>query len=329
MSEEVIEANTEETTDQIAERLLDEAGIHDGPSPSEEGTKEETKETSEDTTSKKSEEATEEEIEVPKEFHKHPAWQRIMKERDEAKAKLAETSTPEDMAKKLEDFEKVTTSSDYIKMSMKKDGYTEEAIESKLKELGHEVPVKPDDNVVMAAKEFGLTAEQLDNPVDIAKLYEGSTLRQYLADQIKIAQPIIREEIAKALGKEVTPIKERIEKEERVAQVEKDYAGMEALVTEEGILDWTTDIEPALDKFLTDNPQAGMKETAEYFKDLNHKLTIERFKKGGKQAQRDKVKSGVRTLNKGSRTGDSGLPAKTGDVSNDADALLDHLGFNN
>ena len=109
--------------------------------------KQEEQKESEDTTSKKSEDSKEKPVEIPKEFHKHPAWQRIMKERDEAKKLLEETKKMVLPKEEIEKFNQTISSPEYIRNSMKSQGYSDEAIDRKLGELGHKVEPKPQDDL--------------------------------------------------------------------------------------------------------------------------------------------------------------------------------------
>jgi len=100
---------------------------------------------------------------------------------------------------------------------------------------------------------------------------------------------------------------------------------MKVTVKSEGILDFEKDIEPELNKFMDENPDAIQSEVMEHFKSINHKLTVERLKTGNKQGERDGLKGQLRQNLPISGT-PAGLPAKTGDFDKDADAILDSMG---
>ena len=137
MPEEIIEANEEMDLDAKMDAYLD---AHESDESTEDTSTSETKEQgteeSEGTDLDKKSDSEETE-EVPKEFHKHPAWQRILKQRDEYKGQVDELKKGEpDLKAQVEEFNKVVNSREYIEASMKSQGYTQEAIESRLKEKG-------------------------------------------------------------------------------------------------------------------------------------------------------------------------------------------------
>ena len=117
---------------------------------------------------------------VPKEFHKHPAWKRIMEERNKAQEQIKELEGKETLStedkEKLEKLNEVTSSREYIEASMKAQGYTPEAINKALSEKGFEVDkVEAPDDFTLVTKTLNidpktLTSKQQGDIQDIAKI---------------------------------------------------------------------------------------------------------------------------------------------------------------
>ena len=133
--------------------------------------------------------------------------------------------------------------------------------------------------------------------------------------------------LGKVLKTELEPIREHQDK-----QTQKESAGtitnsLKSLVAEnkvddKPILDFEKDVEPIIDKYLDDNPEATQEEAFAQGKAIISKLTIKRLKTSKSQEGRDKLKENLRQ-NAGGGIKIDGLPKKTGDFHEDADAILD------
>lgn len=210
-------------------------------------------------------------------YHKDPAWQKL----------LAKSKTPaidEETQKQLETFKQVTSSPEYIRASMKAQGYTEEAINGRLKDLGHEVIEKGLDD-------FALVASKLN--VD-PKTIEGS--KELISDIAKIADIIFQDRVGKILPGQLKPLQETVQSITNKEAGKELYETMQKTVTNEGILDFDKDIKPGLAKFLDDNPKATQADIKNHFIGLNHKISIERLKTKGRKDVRDEKKDSMRTL---------------------------------
>jgi len=319
----VAEETREEAGD-IMDKLLDdhEAGKETpaATSTEEKTTGDETEKpeesTSEPDTAKKEDEPGKEtkdpEGEIPEEFHKHPAW---IKQREKAeKAELeAEELRSKLSDKQLTDVEKVTSSAEFIRAKMEKEGYKEETIQVALNKAGHKAPVKQQDMMDTVIEQLGykkedLTQEQLDYIHDISKV----------AGIVSGQDP--------ALSERLDSIEATMQKSLRDSGADDFMATVNKTVTDEGILDYKIDIEPKLHKFLDENPEAKQADVLNHFKDINHQLVLERGTLAKKKVTRDEQKS---VLNQNTHSvGKAGVtvPTKTGDPNADADAFLDAMG---
>ena len=277
----------------------------------------ETPKDSEDPDLAKKGESEEKEPEVPKEFHEHPAWKRIMQDRDDAKAKVAElegkSALSEEDQGRLAELREVTNSEEYIRLSMKKQGFTDEAIANKLREKGFQIQESPSDDVDLVARSLNV---------------DRSTLNQKqidsIADVSKVARVVFNDMIAKTLPNQLAPLQEQYQKVQQEQNAEKVISTLENLTKQEEVLNFAKDVEPELDKFLKEYPDATQPDILAYGRDLIPKLTIARLKAGGKQQERDSVKGRNRPLRQGGA--DGAAPSKTGDFNEDADAILDFMG---
>ena len=319
--EEKTEANVE-TVDQKMDTFLDgkEKPEDTSTSKPEETETEETE--AEDTTSKKSDakETEEKAPEVPKEFHKHPAWQRIMKERDAHAAKLKEfeeTSKTGLSQTEIDEFRKVTSSPEFIRTRMESQGYKQEAIDSELRRMGHTVQERPGDDVALVTSKLGLDPKSIDE-----------NLRATIGDYAKIARVIFQDAMGKVLPEQLKPLQEA-QAQQAQKQSALDIAKqMEKTITAEGILDFEEDIQPAMNEFLDKNPNATQEDAANYFREVNHTLSIERLKSGKRKEKRDVVKKDLRSQKSGVQLDPSKAPARTGNDDKDIDSFLDHAGMN-
>ncbi len=288
-------------------------------SDSKETTGKETVETkeSEGTDLDKKSDSKEETEDIPKEFHKNPAWQRILKERDEAKSKLTELETKGSISdedrKILDDAKTITTSREGIETLMRAQGFKDEAISKRLSEAGFDVG-SPEGDISLICKELDMDEKAL-KPAQ----------RNDIEDFSKIARIIFKDAMGKTLSQELKPIQEHIGKQTQKESANTITDSMQATVKEDGILDWDKDVEPELNKFLDANPEATQESVLAHFKELNHKLTVGRLKTSKKQEVRDVKKNELRQNGKGQLNLQQ-VPKKTGNFHQDADALLDHIG---
>ncbi len=312
-----------ETPDESMDKVLDN---FEKETPSDSSSEKETtgKDTSKEPSGSdqpKPDEGKPEEEEVPKEFHKHPAWQRIMKERDEAKAKTEELEGKGSLSvedrKTLDDAKTITSSREGIETLMRAQGFKQEAIDKRLAEAGHDV-ASPENDVALVCKEHGMDEKTL-KPAQ----------RTDIEDYCKVARTIFKSEISKVLNSELKPIQEHIGKQSQKESASTITNQMKAIVAKDEvdgkpILDFEKDIEPAINEYLDKNPEATQEEVFAHFKSINHELTVKRLKTSKSQEGRDKLKENLRQNSGGSIKID-GLPKKTGNFHEDADNLLDSL----
>ncbi len=248
-------------------------------------------------------------------YHTDPAWQKQREIIDRLKKESeGKTSLDEETAKALEEFKQFRSTPEYIKMTMKSQGYTDEAINKKLQENGFEVDSKPEDDVDICLKAWGNTREEA-NEEDINTIKIVS----------KVSRPIIQHEIQKALGKELSPVKDHLSTIEQSENASKLVNTMKDTVKKEGILDYDKDIEPAINKFLDDNPDATQPDVIEHFKSVNHSLTVERLRTGKNKEERDEKRNSNRP-NIPITKSNANAPKKTGNFDADADAFLESMG---
>lgn len=241
-------------------------------------------------------------------YHKDPAWQKLL-ERSKRIQPL-----DEETQRSLEEFKKITSTPDYIRLSMRQQGYKEDAIDLELKERGFEIADKPDDIVTLVAnKGFGIDPNTLseDN-------------KAIISDVSKIVNTILEYRLGKELPKRLQPIEEKFKLEEQKEGARNILNEIRKLVDKDKVLEFDTDLKPELDKWLDEHPNADQREFKEAQKDIYYALAIERLKTGGKRKEtevrklsnRPNIKTGINQK----------LPAKTGDKDTDMDALLDTLG---
>ena len=262
-----------------------------------------------------SEETKESEGEIPEEFHKHPAW---MKQRDKLAEAQKETEELRSKlsAKETVDVKEITSSAEYIRASMERAGYKEEAIQSALSKAGHVEPATQQDIIDTVIDKLGynkanLTQEQLDYIHDISKV-SNIIAEQHgnpeLSGRLEAVESVLAEEKRKESG--------RVVSDEIVKTVES-----------EGILDMKVDIEPRLHEFIDNNPEAQQLDVLNYFRDLNHKLVLERSALAQKKAKRDDEKSVLKQNTHSVGKAGVSVPDKTGDPNVDADNFLDSVGM--
>lgn len=246
-------------------------------------------------------------------YHKDPAWQKQREIIDRLKAEQAKgVLSPEDK-KLLEDVKKVTSSREYIETSMRSQGFTQDAIDKRLRESGFDVAAKPTDDLELISQSLN---------IDSSKLTQAQ--KDDITDIVKIADIIFKDRINKILPNQLKPIQEHIGAINQETSAGKIVNTMKEIIKKEGILDFEKDIEPEINKFLDANPDAIQADVLAHFKEINHSLTIERLRLGKKKDERDVKKTNLRQI-PGGGGGEITVPAKTGDFDKDADALLDSL----
>ena len=318
MADEAKETQVE-TFDEKADTILDEQEKDTPSAPStEEKPAEETSKPEDTGADQPKPEESKEKEEIPKEFHKHPAWQkRIAKEKEaiERAEKAEKALEQQPSSEKVAAFERVTSSPAFIRESMRAEGYKDEAIDTRLRELGHDIPERPGDDVGLVISKLGLDPKTINEDT-----------RTSIGDIAKVVRIITQDSLGKELPKVVGPLQEVQEKQAQQAGADNLVQKMNVVVKEEGILDFSKDVEPLINKFITDNPKAQQEDVANYFKDINHKLILERGATGRKKTERDEKKENLRQIPKqGAAQGQ--LPAKSGDFDTDFDSGADALGI--
>ena len=277
---------------------------------------------SEDTPSQKSDETKGKEEEVPKEFHKHPAWQRILKERDEAKQKAEETQKNGMTPEELQEIRDVIKSPEYRRMVLTKDGWPQEAIDKRLREEGFDVPEKGIDDITLIAKAFGKDPSEL-TPED----------RETIKANALMVDTLFKDRISKVLPQTLKPLQEdnaRIKSRQQADDL--DVHMRERISSFKGkdgkpVLDYSADIEPKLREFMDKNPKATMKDIHDHFRDTLPTLIHERLSLGTRKAEKEKEKEVLRPAKSGVIADRGKTPDLKGkDVGSMVDTLFEHLG---
>ena len=320
---EVIDTPVEESFDSKADAFLDsvETDTPEDSSPETKPEETEPTETKEPSAEDEKTESSEEKVEdVPKEFHKNPAWQRILKERDEARQKLteAQSSIPKD---DIEKFNKVVSSPEFIRSSMKAEGYTTEAINKRLQELGHQVETPSQDMVQKVLTKLNVDYTKLDEQ---GKQY----IDTHITDTVNVARIIAQEVMETALNEKMQPLQEELGQLSQAKFGENLANKMQEQVKTEDLLDFKQEVEPTLLKWMNDNPKANQNEVYDYFKELNHTLTIQKLKVKGNKDARDEKKGNLRNNAEGTINLQDLKLSKTGSFDEKADAFLDAYGVN-
>ncbi len=226
-------------------------------------------------------------------FHKHPAWikQRELIERLEKENKSKPVLT-EEVKKRLGDFERVTSSADYIRVSMKAQGYKDEAIDKELEKRGLEVAPKETDDLALIANGLGIKPDEWDDDI-----------KAKVSDIAKISRIIVEDFIGKILPSTIKPLQEEIGRVTQERSANKMVSEMKSIVEGEKILDFGKDIEPELNKFIDEHPNAIQEDVLSYFKDLNHRLALERKGKRQEKAENDEKKLNSRPNSEGGPRG--------------------------
>ena len=252
---------------------------------------------------KKSTEETKEKSEdkdLPKDVQYRKNWNRLKEERDQAKREAEELKKNSLSKEEVEQVRQITSSPEYIRLSMKAQGYADEAINSKLKEAGHPVNDKVEDSLGIVLTRLGIDTNNLSQE-------QKDYVNTYISDVVKVADILIQDRLGKVLPTQLKPIQEQLAKHSQTETAKTYVSQMQEMVKTEGILDFEKDVEPLLDKFIEENPEVNQENVLDYFYDLNHSLTIERLKGGKKQDERTAAKKDLRSLPEGAKT-TKGLP---------------------
>jgi len=241
---------------------------------------------------------------------------------NEAKSKLSKEL--EELKKsippkeQLEQFTKTINSPEYIRASMKAQGYTDEAINSRLTDAGHKVLPKTEDDFQFVLKSMGIDPEKLD---ENGKNY----VNTYIADVVKVAGTLVDHKLKSILPDTIKPIQERLDKADAEKSGHEITKQMKSIVKDEGILDFEKDVEPELHKFMDSNETASQKEIMDHFQSLTRRLNIERLKLGKKKVDREETKKGLRGSKETNNVDTTKTPQRGDKESEDEylDRLLD------
>lgn len=312
------ETQTEETKevresdDQLLDRV-DEAGKPSESSSEKESTDTETKETKDAGADQQEKGKSEESKEEVKEDSKDPRDIAFRKGYNEAKDKFGKPTEGTPSQEQVELFNKTISSPEYVQTSMKAAGYTQEAIDGALREKGFEVPEKQTDDLKLVTEKLGLDSATLDE-----------SAKATINDISRIANVLIENRLGKAFDSKLSPIQERLDKSDNATAGQQMFNQMEKIIKDGNILDFKSDVEPVLHKFMNENPKASQAEALQHFNELKYSLSIERLQHGKKKKTRDESKDNLRTSKEGSTN--LGMP-KLGDKNLSNDDILDGLGY--
>ena len=247
---------------------------------------------------------------------KDPVRERLARQRDAERQKTAEAlARSKELEAQLSQFQKVTQSPEFVKAQMKAEGYTDDAINKRLRDMGVDVPnVKPD--------VFSLIKSKLGiNPDDFDPQY-----KQGLAETERVIDLILDDRLSRILPSQMAPLEKTVTEMQRKSSSAELLRSMKDTISKEGILDFDKDIVPEIEKFITANPQATQEDLGYEFQRLNHTLALDRLKTKGKKDERDVKKDvlkGKVVEGAGARpsTGFKADPNKP--LSQNLDALLD------
>ena len=328
-TEESTEKVVDKSVDEKMDDVLDEKFGKENPeatSTSKETTDDETKTEAEgdsdpDTAKKESEAKEEtdksEEDDVPKEFHKHPKWQKLYNRAIDAEAKLEEKGAVVDESTQaaLDEFKNFSSTREFLEAKLKKDGLRDEVIAERLKEAGFESAE------ATAQSDLEIAAEALN--LDVKSLTDQE--RADISGIGKVSRALMMNDLKKILPELINPISDKVSAltaKDSGLKIHDDFTG---LVEKDAVLDYVKDLAPDISKFLDDNPNSTQQDVEKFQNDLYHnKLVLHKTALAGKEEREEKL-SDNRPGGEGTRTA-TGLPDKTGDFDKDADALFDHLG---
>ena len=310
---ETTNADLKSSSESVVDDALNKAFSKDEEAPEESTTSKETppeetevSEEAGENQQKKSTEETKEKSEeskdkdLPKDVQYRKNWNRLKEERDQARRETEDLKKGSLSKEEVESIKQITSSPEYIRLSMKAQGYTDEAINSKLRESGHSVSDK-EDSLGIVLTRLGIDTNNLSQD-------QKDYVNTYISDVVKVADILIQDRLSKVLPTQLKPIQEQLAKHSQSETAKTYVSQMQEIVKTEGVLDFEKDVEPQLDKFIEKNPNSNQEDVLDYFYDLNHSLTIERLKGGKKQEERTAVKKELRSLTEGGKTTPKGFP---------------------
>lgn len=203
--------------------------------------------------------------------------ERLAKQRDAERQKNAEyLQKINEIEAKLSQFQKVTSTPEFVKTQMKAEGYTEEAINRRLKDMGVDVPdVRPD--------VFGLIKSKMGiDPESFTPEY-----RQGLSETEKVIDLILEDRLSRILPGQIAPLEKTLTEMTRKAHSQELLKSMRDTTAKEGILDFDKDVVPAIEKFIDANPRATQEDLKAEFIRLNHDMALDRLRTKGKKEDRD------------------------------------------
>jgi hypothetical protein len=208
---------------------------------------------------------------------KDPVRERLAKQRDAERQKYSELSGKyQELEAKLSQFQKVTNSPEFVRTQMKAEGYTDEAINRRLRDMGVDVPdVRPD--------VFGLIKSKMGiDPDTFTPEY-----RQGLSETEKVIDLILEDRLSRILPGQIAPLEKTLTEITRKAHSQDLLKSMRDTTAKEGILDFDKDIVPAIEKYIDANPRATQDDLKTEFIRLNHELALDRLKTKNKKDDRD------------------------------------------
>lgn len=208
---------------------------------------------------------------------KDPVRERLAKQRDAERQKNTELlQRVSEFEAKLSQFQKVTQTPEFVKTQMKAEGYTDEAINRRLKDMGVDVPdVRPD--------VFGLIKSKMGiDPESFSPEY-----RQGLSETEKVIDLILEDRLSRILPGQIAPLEKTLTEMTRKAHSQDLLKSMKDTVAKEGILDFDKDVVPAIEKFIESNPRANQDDLKHEFVRLNHEMALDRYRTKSKKDDRD------------------------------------------
>lgn len=250
-------------------------------------------------------------------YHKDPAWQKLLARAKSGKQIQEQTILDEETKQQLEQFKKVTSSPEYVRASMKSQGYTDEAVNAKLKEMGYEVDDKKDD-LSLIAKELNIDFESIEQ--------EQPGFKRTVSDIATISKIIAKNMINEMLPNTIKPLEQNINEITKQNSANTYVSKMKGIVSSEQVLDWKSDVEPELNKFMDENPKCTQKELFDHFLQINHSLALKKMRTKGKKEETDNKKQNLRT-NKATLPANRNIPQKTGNFDEDFENAANALGL--
>jgi hypothetical protein len=262
------------------------------------------------------EEASKEEKADPKDLMFRKAYNEAKAKFDKELEGIKSQLLPKE---EVETFRSITSSPAYIRESMRSQGYKDEVIDGKLKELGHNVPTREVDDVALVTRELGYDPQNLTNEQ-----------RQDINYVSKVARVMVKHMMGQELPGQLKPFKEGMEEIQRERGSSQVSSMIQKTIKDEGILDYEKDIAPEMNRWLDENEgKKGItqEDFLNHFHKVNHRLSIERLRTGKRREDRGKAKDNQRPNKDTLRITPGKMPALTGDNDKDMDNALDALGI--